>query len=194
MSDRAEDRAPRLGSKPTEVPDAVRERVLEHPTREAIVDLLEARPGMNKNQLCETLDLHSNLLNFHLRKLQDINAVATRPSAQDREILCFLREDLGLWENDSTRILFGRSPVRHVGLFLADNPGASTREVADALRMSPVTVRHHLRTLLDFDLIQRFRAGRVFVYQPDEELEAWVADVGQGFERPWLDGSSGSRE
>lgn len=186
MSRTSEHEASAAGAR-SDVPDSVLDRLLDHPTRGRIVELLGDRPGMNKNQLCEEMDLHSNLLDFHVEKLEDIGVVATRPSAQGKEILCFLKDDLDLWQDEKTRILFGRSPVRHVGLFLAENPGASTQEVAGALGVSPVTIRHHLRTLLEFDLIQRFRAGRVFVYEPQDELATWAVDVGRGFERPWMD-------
>lgn len=35
------------------IPDSVKENLLDHPLRRAIVDLLADRPGMNKNQICE---------------------------------------------------------------------------------------------------------------------------------------------
>lgn len=168
------------------VPDSVKERLLQHPWRRAIVDLLSDRPGLNKNQICTELDMEGNLLDHHLDQLEtEGQLVVTRESAQGKEVLCFLTEDAGLWEDENTRILFGRRQKRAVALLLAEKPGASTREMAEDLRLSPDTVRHHLRTLMTHGLVYRYPSGQTNVYEPAEELERWVREVGQGFERPW---------
>lgn len=168
-----------------DVPGFVQDELLEHPLRKGIIDALEKTPGMNKLQLCRELDTYPNLLNFHLNQLEEARLVVTRPGAQGNEVLCFLWEDAALWENPRTRVLFGRQPIRKVGLYLADNPGSKTRQIAKALEVSPVTVRHHLRTLRDHDLVDRYRAGRRFLYAASEDLTSWASEMAGVFERPW---------
>lgn len=168
-----------------DVPDFVKDELLEHPLRRGIVETLAETPGMNKLQLCRALDTYPNLVDFHLEQLHDARLVVTRPGAQGNEILCFLWEDAELWENPRTRVLFGRRPIRDVGLYLAENPGTKTRQIAEDLGISPVTVRHHLRTLRDHDLVDRYRAGRRFLYAAGEDLETWASELGSVFERPW---------
>lgn len=162
-----------------------RDALLRHEVRGAIVDLLQNRPGMNKNQLSRELDIYVNLLDFHLNRLIKAGIVTTRPAAQGKEVLCFLPRDVHLWEDPDTRILFGRKPTRDVGLFLAENPGCTTKAVADALDCSPVTVRHHLRTLGDHGLVDKLRLSRRVIYQPEEKLRQWVQEIGTHFDRPW---------
>lgn len=168
------------------VPESVKQRLLEHPKRQEIVDLLSERPGMNKNQICEELDVAGNVLDHHLDKLENQGQlVAVLDSALENEKLCFLMEDVDLWKDETTRILFGRRRSRAVAMYLAENPGRTTKEIAEALRISPVTVRHHIRTLRQYGLIHRFSAGEQKVYEPDETLESWVEEVGEAFDRPW---------
>ncbi len=160
--------------------------LLEHPTRRRIVDTLEIMPGMNKNQLRHELDVGLKVLDYHLTKMEDEGLVVRKPSAQDKEVLYFRPEDTDLWENPRTRIMFGRRPTRHVGLYLADHPGAGSNAIADALDLSVVTVRHHLRTLRDHDLIVSAKIGRSVEYHPLNELRAWAKELGDNFDKPWL--------
>lgn len=94
-------------------------------------------------------------------------------------------QDVDLWTDEFTRILFGRRQSRAVALFLAENPGKTTRQIAQALRISPVTARHHLRTLMEHGLVHRYPAGQTKIYEPDDALTTWVRDEGEAFERPW---------
>lgn len=159
--------------------------MLSHPVRAKIVGTIEAKPGMNKNQICRALDLHFNLLEHHLARLEDAGLTVTLPSAQGQETLVFAAEDADLWENPRTRILYGRSPTRHVGLYVADNEGASTKEIARAIGRSTVTIRHHLGTLEEHRLVLRYKAGRSHLFAPSEELEDWAVHHGPSFSRPW---------
>lgn len=166
--------------------------LLRNPTRKAIVDQLGRTPGLNKNQLRKKVDILPNLLDFHLDRLVEHGLVVTKSSAQEKETLCFLRSDEELWSDEETRIMFGRRPTREVGIYIAENPGADTEEIAEAVGLSKVTVRHHLRTLKEHDMIQRIRLGRSFEYHPSTLLEEWMERIGDAFPRPWESSVSGS--
>lgn len=159
--------------------------LLRNPNRRAIVEQLGRTPGLNKNQLRKKLDILPNLLDFHLDRLVEHGLVVTKSSAQDKETLCFLRCDEELWSDEEARIMFGRRPTRDVGLYVAENAGADTKEIAEAVGLSEVTVRHHLRTLKEHDMIRRIRLGRSFEYHPSSLLEDWMDRVGDAFPRPW---------
>lgn len=161
--------------------------LLRNPNRKAIVEQLGKTPGLNKNQLRKKLGLLPNLLDFHLDRLEEHGLVVMKDSAQEKETLCFLRSDEELWSDEETRIMFGRRSTRDIGLFIAENPGAETEEIADAVGLSEVTVRHHLRTLKEHGMIQRVRLGRSFEYHPSDVLEVWNERVGECFARPWTD-------
>lgn len=159
----------------------VRSALLRNPVRHRIVDQLARTPGLNKNQLRRELDVLPNLLDFHLERLAEHGLVVTRPGARDNEVLCFLETDEDLWDDEELRIMFGRESTRDIGLFIARNPGADTEAIAEAVGLSEVTVRHHLRTLRDHDMVQRTRLGRSFEYHPSELLDSWNELVGDAF-------------
>lgn len=172
------------GGDPADI-SGIQSALLRNPVRRGIVEQLGRTPGLNKNQLCDELDILPNLLDFHLERLEDNGIVVTRPSAQGREILCFLRTDKELWEDDELRIMFGRRSTREIGLYVAENPGAETTDIAEAIDLSEVTVRHHLRTLREHEMVQRIRLGRRFEYHPSDLLEEWTDLVGDAFGKPW---------
>lgn len=167
--------------------------LLRHPIRQAIVEQLRRTPGLNKHQLQGKLDLLPNRLRFHLKRLREAGIVATRSGPQGNEVLCFLEEQEELWRDDDLQIMFGRRSTRDVGLYLAENPGASTVEFADALNLAPVTVRHHLRTLERHEMVRRLNVGRSVEYHPTQLLTTWHEKVGDRFPRPWATGSEQER-
>lgn len=162
--------------------------LLQNSTRQAIWDQLQETPGLNKNQLCRKLDVLPNNLDFHIGRLEDHGLVVTRPSAQDQEVLCFLQEDVSLWRDEETRILFGRRQTRIIGLYVVENPGANTAEIADAVDRARVTVRHHLRTLIEQNLVERVRIGQKVLYYPTQSLVDWWDNLGDSYETPWEPG------
>lgn len=167
-----------------EITDA-QARALSHERRQEIMDALSQTPGLNKNQISGRLGVDPNLVEFHLDRLETHDLVVQRPSAQGQETLCFRTEDAHLWEDEDTRILFGRRRTREIGLYLAEHHGASSDELAEAFDLTPVTIRYHLRTLGDHGLVEQLRFGRSVEYHAREKLEAWARDIGEPFERPW---------
>lgn len=149
--------------------------LLEHPLRRAIVEVIARRPGVNKSQIAGELGIHLALAIYHLDRLVPAGTVALRPSPRNREVVCFLARDLHLWENPRTRVLFGGSPVAAVARHVAEQPGATAREISEALGLTAGAVHHHLRTLLSNGLVQRFRLGSEYKHYPRDELKRWAA-------------------
>lgn len=167
----------------SEVPDVFVEALLRNPHRQRIVELLTQAPGMNKNQLAEALGIYANALDFHLERMEEMGLVHLRESPRGREIVCFTADNVDLWEDERTRVLFGRSPVQRVAIYLAENPGASTADIASALDVSPVTVRHHLRTLEESELVQRLRIGRDVIYSAVPEVARLIDEASLVWDR-----------
>lgn len=170
---------------PGHVQEEIRQSLLLHPTRTDILDTIQAKPGINKNQIRLELGIGLKVLDYHLSKMEDAELVVRMPSAQGKEVLYFAPEDVDRWENPRTRIMFGRKPTRHVGTYIAENPGTSSEAIAEALDLSVVTIRHHIRTLKDHNLIVSAKIGRNVEYHPLSELKEWVEDLGDRFEKPW---------
>ncbi|PSG97435.1 hypothetical protein BRD56_05100 [Thermoplasmatales archaeon SW_10_69_26] len=161
--------------------------LLKDETRRAIVQALRRTPGQNKNQLSDRLGVRSSLVTFHLERLEERGLVRTVDGPQGREVLCFVQGDEHLWQEEATRILFGREPVRLVGVHVAQHPGCSSQAIADALNLTKVTVQHHLRSLLERDLVERLRLGRAVEYHPTEILAEWAQALAEAYDLPWRD-------
>lgn len=169
------------------LPDFVVEELLDHPYRRAIVEMVRERPGVNKHQIAQAVEVDPKVVDHHLAKLEDMGLVTTRSREEGKQVHCFAKGDEQVWEEASTRGLFGRSGAREVALFLADHPGAKTSEIAKALELSTTTVRHHLLGLREAGLVRQHQAGRAYLYDATGVLDDWVETVGDRFERPWLD-------
>lgn len=166
------------------------DELLDHPVRSGIVSLLERQPGLNKNQVSRRLDVHPSIMVFHLGRVVEAGLVEILPGSDRRERLCFLAEDAYLWEDERTRVLFGRSACRYVALYICENPGTSSAAIATAVRRSIEAVQHHLRTLLGEALIDRMRIGRKVLYEAERALSQWTRACGDGYRRPWEVGTA----
>lgn len=118
-------------------------------------------------------------------RLEESGLIKTRPRGPGDEMLCFTKENAHLWDDESTRVLFGRGPPLQVALYLAENKGASTKQISEALDISIDTVRSHLRMLEEHDLVQRIRIEHQVRYHPVPRLEAWSKEVAGECARKW---------
>lgn len=166
-------------------PDSAKEQLLHNETRRRIYDLITELPGLNKNLVAKGSGISLSLADFHITRMEEPGILVTKPAAKEGETLCFRAEDVHLWEDPQTRILYGRSPTRNVALYLAENPGTSTEEICEAVEVSDTTVRYHLRSLRHRCLACLQRLDRRVVYHPQDALLDWVEEVGNRFPKPW---------
>lgn len=166
-------------------PDYVLDEWTELSNRAKMVEWVGRIPGINKNRLAKAVGVDHGVITHHLRFLEPLGTIVTRTREDGNEIHCFLPEDVDLWENEHGRFLFGRSGPRAVVLYLAENPGAKSQEIADALGLTVNTIRHHLRTLRDHGAIKEYSVGRTNLYDITEPVREWVEAVGDVFETPW---------
>lgn len=165
---------------PKTPPKKFMDAMLRNPTRSRIMDVVSRNPGMNKHQVAHALGININSVNFHLKRLVDVGMVQTRPAANSQEVLCFTPDNVSLWCEKSTRILFGRGPARQVAVYLAENPGTSVNDMAEDLGMAQTTVRRHLGILQSYELVQRIRIDRNVIYHAEPQLVDWVQKVEEG--------------
>jgi predicted transcriptional regulator len=170
-----------ISDEETDLPD---HPVLENARCRRIYEELGKRPGLNQRRLCDHLDLMVGQVQRSLDKLKDADLVVRLPSERDREVLAFRKEDEELWENERLRVLYGRQSTRRIALHLAENPGAGSMDVAEAVGLSKPTVLHHIRILRDHELVAHLKSGRSHEYHPSNELKKWARTVGRYFDRP----------
>jgi predicted transcriptional regulator len=153
------------------------EDALDHPRREKLYNIVQDRPGLNWNQLKRESGLSVGALLFHLERLEDADLILRRDSTNDSEVLLFTPENVDLWRDPSTRVLFGNESTRRIAQIITENPGCTTNDIADRVDVHPVTVRYHVDKLDDHKLIVREKEGRGYRYEPTDRLDAWMHEV-----------------
>lgn len=155
------------------------EAPFDHPRRELIYELVNRQPGLNWNQIKRKTGLSAGTLLFHLDKLEDAGEILRRDSTSDKEILFFTEDNVEMWRDPSTRVLFGNDATRNVARAIDNNPGASIQEIADEVGIHYVTVRYHLDKLKDHKLLIEDKDGRRKIYEPTNRLSEWIHDFGE---------------
>ena len=126
------------------------DRVLDHPARRTVFNLVEANPGIHFQEIGRRTAFGSGQLDHHLRKLEAAGLVSRVKGAQ---YACFFAR------GQVDRRLMAAAPAlrseggRSVLTALQSTPGASSRDLADRLRLSPGTVSYHVRRLGDAGLL-----------------------------------------
>lgn len=151
---------------------------LDHPRRQTIYETVSTEPGLNWSQLQRRTGLSVGALMFHLKRLEEDDVILRRSGTTDNEVLFFTPENVELWRDPRTRVLFGNESTRHIAQILAENPGVTVREIADDLDLTPAAIRYHLSKLDDRELLQRHRDGRSVHYEPTDPLVDWIDRVG----------------
>lgn len=174
MAIRRDDSGKKKSPIPERPPTRLVGLLLENEARSEIIEHLRERPGMNRNQLAKKFGIHASVVGYHIRRLATIGLVETRPATKGREQLCFATEDAHLWDDEPTRVLYGRGLPRRVAIYLVEHPGADVHEIARELCESEHTVRRHLRTLQECELVARAQVKKRVHYLPESRLEQWV--------------------
>lgn len=158
--------------------------LLENENRADLVEQLGRTPGLNMSVTARQMGVPHSTVRFHVQRLERGGILVTK-DGQGNERLCFLKRHEHLWKNPKTRVLFGGDATRNVALYIAENPGATLEEIADAMGRAPQTIRHHLDVLEDHGLVDALRIESADRFHPEPALVEWYREVGEGFERPW---------
>lgn len=153
---------------------------LDHPRRELIYELVQEQPGLNWNQMRRASDLSVGAVLFHLEKLEEAGAILRRESTNENEVLFFTEDNVDMWRDPSTRVLFGNDSTRRVARALIERPGSSIQELADRVGVHYVTVRYHLKKLKDHKLVIEVEDGRKKLYHPVERMRECMEEIGDG--------------
>lgn len=167
--------------------DEVQRSALDHDTRHAIYETVARTPGLNKRQIAQRVGIERSTAHHHLERLEGYELVELLAGERDNEVLCFHPDHAHLWNDERTRLLYGQRPARQVALYVSANPGATTRELEEALDAAPRTIRDHLGELRDRGLVEAHRFRRRVEYHATPSLEAWAGEVGECYPRSWID-------
>jgi DNA-binding transcriptional ArsR family regulator len=119
-------------------------------------------------------ELSSGVVRHHLEILQEAGKVRRRKGERADEVLFFTDENEGLWQIEEGRALFGHETRRSVASHVASTPEASASEIAQALDLDPETIRYHVETLLEQDLVEQVNETPPRRVMATEPLKDWL--------------------
>lgn len=131
-------------------------QVEQHPARAKIMEAVRAQPGIHMNEVGRITGLRGGNLDHHVRYLERSERLKLRSMGG---YTCLFPPDVGRAVVEAAPAL--RHPTaRQVMSQIEGRPGVTAKEVAEALRVAPSTVAHHVQRLRDCGVIEARRDGR----------------------------------
>lgn len=132
-------------------------KLLEHPARANLVQLIQAEPGIHFQDLARRSGLPNGTAVHHLNKLADAGLIAARPLGR---YTCYFPG------SSPDRASLAAAPVtrsdgaRRILAEVAANPGVTGTEVALRLGLQGSTVAYHVKRMEQAGLLSAIRDGR----------------------------------
>jgi len=138
--------------------------VTDAPTRDRILDHVQANPGIHFNAIVRRLDIASGQAQYHLRRLAADDDI--HPESRHGRTHYFTGE-FDTWERHAVAVL-RRETARDVASVIVSNEPTTPTAVADELGIARSTLEYHLEHLADADLVRKDHddAGRVTLTAP----------------------------
>ncbi|MFW3146443.1 MAG: helix-turn-helix domain-containing protein [Thermoplasmatota archaeon] len=134
-----------------------RDRILDHETRQRIVDYLRENPGAYYSQIRKDLDLAHGVLTHHINILEQQELLFSR---QDRSYRRFFLD--GMYRKGP--IVTGNQ--KKVLDAIRRHPGLSQSEIGRKLGMGRMIVSYHINALEDLGLVEKSKRGRENLVYP----------------------------
>ena len=126
---------------------------------------IESNPGIHLSALTRLSDLGNNQATYHLDKLEKDGRIWSR---RDGRLLIFFADSVPKDASFSSPVLdinfsknlIKRSILMHLNQAdLMDLAGSSGSQLAKELGVSPQVFSYHIRSLIDWDMVERKRSG-----------------------------------
>ena len=126
---------------------------------------IESNPGIHLSALTRLSDLGNNQATYHLDKLEKEGRIWSR---RDGRLLIFFADSVPKDASFSSSVLdinFSKNSIKRSILMhlnqadLMDLAGSSGSQLAKELGVSPQVFSYHIRSLIDWDMVERKRSG-----------------------------------
>jgi len=134
-----------------------RDRLLDHETRERIVEYLRVNPGAHYSAMAKDLELPHGVLTHHINMLETQEMVFSK---QDRSYRRFFLDGMSRQGPLVTGL------KREVLRAIRKNPGSTQAEIARYLEMSRMKASYHINSLEELGLVERIERGREKLVYP----------------------------
>lgn len=139
----------------------VPEKVLRHPRRQMILEMVRVQPGIEMNSIAKALGLRWANLAHHVGKLAHSGFIVVHRVGGRR---CVFATASGCRGREAGIALLRRDTVRRVHEILLANPQIPQAEIAARIGFSQQRVSQVIGALEKAQLVQRVRSGRKVQY------------------------------
>ena len=161
---------------------AMPDRILDSPSRRAILDAVRASPGLSMSSLKRQTGYSWGLLYHHTHLLQRSGHVATQLVGRRRVL--FPAEAPVADARLAAHVLLEGETLRAVARTIAGHPGSSMAEVIRASSVSPRAAYYHVRRLLDMGLVVSESRVRYMRLRATRLLDELLASASSGSPPP----------
>lgn len=147
-------------------------RVLDHPTRRALLDLVRERPGITMEEAREALAVGSGTLVHHVARLRAERLVVTEKGHGRR---LYAAGAVAPAERAKLAALAGDTTQR-LADYVAANPGVAQKDLCGALAIAPSVASKHVSKLKRAGLVSELREGRTVRYFAASRPHPLLAD------------------
>jgi predicted transcriptional regulator len=160
-----------------------KDKLLDHQTRQEIVDYLRENPGAYYSQIRKDLGLAHGVLTHHINMLEQQELLFSR---QDRSYRRFYLD--GMYRKGP--IVVGKQ--KEVLDIIRRIPGLSQSEIGRKLGMGRMIVSYHINALEDLGLVEKRSSGREnLVYPANGGDRTEMGDRGDLYAEPSVNTGTG---
>ncbi len=151
-----------------------KDKMLDHETRQKLVDYLRENPGAHYSAMLKDLDLAHGVLTHHLNMLETTEIIFSK---QDQQYRRFYLDGMS---RDGPLVMGQKKEVLNA---VRRNPGSTQADIGRTLAMSRMMVSYHVRSLQDLGLVERRKHGRENLIFPVSQMDDTVVkDGGMGMD------------
>lgn len=141
-----------------------KERLLDHGSRERLLDAIRAKPGQAVADLAERTGYPRNTVTYHLRVLEREGLVSSTRNGRNR--LFFAPGSLPQRANADGFAALRHETTLAMARAIGANPGVDQKALCESVGLSPSLAHWHADRLVASGLVDKRREGRYVRYYP----------------------------
>lgn len=148
-------------------------QLLEHDARDEILRTLKREPGLCFQEIQDRVGLAPGTTQWHLRKLQRSNFLNKTQTGRHTRYA-----PTGMDKTTLNTVVALRDPSRlALARIIQRNPGITQTDLANATGIAQSTASHHLKHLIEENIITKRRDGRANRYYIQDGKKTTIQDA-----------------
>lgn len=138
--------------------------------RRKIFHYIKNNPGLHLRELARRLEIPKTTFDYHLRYLEKQEMILKK---QDRKFYRYYATKNVDNKYKTVIGLLREKILRRIILFLFLYPEHTRFDIANDLGNSPSTISHHLKKLIDNDIVEKDSSGHKYIYRIKNQSELY---------------------